>query len=115
MKINVETLCDRCNACEYLELETIEFCTDNRTCIREQKCKNVHLCKNAVEVWKDSTGDGTIEEAFYDLVRRIGNIAYGKERWFEEDDDRWYDRETGKHISTGMLVELIIDEVQAEF
>lgn len=52
------------------------------------------------------------QEEFESLVRSIGSITYGKERWFYQDDGLWYDREDGKRITTDELHRRIYEEVK---
>ncbi len=43
------------------------------------------------------------KEEFEYLVRLIGTITYGKERWFLQDNYYWYDRETDTYIDMNEL------------
>ena len=51
------------------------------------------------------------KEQFINLVRLIGVITYGKERWLLQDNDYWYDRETGTYIDTNELQDRICDVI----
>ena len=51
------------------------------------------------------------KEEFESLVRTIGSITYGKERWFLQDDGTWYDRKDGTYISIDELHKRIYEEV----
>lgn len=54
------------------------------------------------------------KEEFESLVRTIGSITYGKERWFLEDDSLgiWYDREECDYIDIWELHDRIAREVR---
>lgn len=47
------------------------------------------------------------KEALDDIVRCIGSLTYGKERWFRSYawGDIWYDREKGEYLNTEEMVE----------
>ena len=49
----------------------------------------------------------TKDDALIDIVRYIGVLDLGKERWFEQDDGRWYDRFTGGYITLEQLVDAV--------
>lgn len=53
--------------------------------------------------------DHIYEEMFNDLIRGIGVITFGKERWIQQVDSFvWYDRLTGKyHDKTNTLAEIL--------
>lgn len=52
------------------------------------------------------------QKEFEDLVRSIGSITYGKERWFLQDNDLWYDRQDGSYIDINELHNRICEEVK---
>ena len=54
------------------------------------------------------------QEEFESLVRTIGTATYGKERWFYQGDDVWYDRDDGKYFSTNILHQKILDVIRGE-
>ena len=54
------------------------------------------------------------QKEFEDLVRYIGTITYGKERWFYQENDVWYDRKGGKYYSTNILHQAIWDAIREE-
>ena len=49
---------------------------------------------------------------FDSLVRSIGSITYGKERWFRQSEDLWYDRLDGAYIDTDTLHKRIYEEIR---
>lgn len=53
---------------------------------------------------------------FEDMVRYIGVIDYGKERWFMETEKdgrvRWYDRYDGEYLTTDELQQRIYEVVR---
>ena len=53
---------------------------------------------------------------FEDMVRYIGVIDYGKERWFMETEKdgrvRWYDRYDGEYLTTDELQDRIYEVVR---
>ena len=51
------------------------------------------------------------QEEYESLVRSIGSLTYGKERWFYESNGIWYDRKYGENISTLELHNRIIEEI----
>lgn len=52
------------------------------------------------------------KEEFESLVRTIGSITYGKERWFLQDDGKWYDRKECDYIDISELQYRIAYEVR---
>lgn len=52
------------------------------------------------------------KEEFESLVRTIGSITYGKERWFLQDDGTWYDRQECDYIDISELHYRIAYEVR---
>ena len=44
----------------------------------------------------------THTEALQDILKAIGSLIYGKERWFPHNGV-WYDRIDGSYISTGEM------------
>lgn len=52
------------------------------------------------------------QEKFESLVRSVGSAIYGKERWFYQENDIWYDRKTGKNITTDELEQTIYEEME---
>ena len=50
-------------------------------------------------------------EEFENLVRLIGTITYGKERWFLQINDYWYDRETDTYIDMSELQVRICEKI----
>lgn len=63
--------------------------------------------------------DYIYEEMFNDLIRGIGVITFGKERWIQQGDSFvWYDRLTGKYNDkTELLVAIgrTIKELEDDF
>lgn len=55
----------------------------------------------------------TEREAFADIVRFIGTLTYGKERWFK-NNGCWYDRKKCDYIQNETLVERIIETLNEE-
>lgn len=51
------------------------------------------------------------QEEFESLVRSIGSITYGKERWFYQGNNVWYDREDGEYIDTFTLQRRVTHEI----
>ena len=53
---------------------------------------------------------------FEDMVRYIGAVDYGKERWFKETEKsgrvRWYDRYDGEYLTTDELQQRIYEIVR---
>lgn len=53
---------------------------------------------------------------FEDMVRYIGVVDYGKERWFRETEKsgrvRWYDRYDGEYLTTDELQQRIYEVVR---
>lgn len=43
------------------------------------------------------------QEEFESLIRTIGSITYGKERWFYQNNGIWYDRKYGDYIGMQLL------------
>lgn len=52
-------------------------------------------------------------EALDDIVRCVGSLTYGKERWFDEGNT-WYDRKLCDHISNEELVNRVCDAIKDE-
>lgn len=56
------------------------------------------------------------EKEFEDMVRYIGVIDYGKERWFKETLKsgrvQWYDRYTGNILTTDELQQEVYETVR---
>ena len=56
------------------------------------------------------------EKEFEDMVRYIGVIDYGKERWFKETQKsgrvHWYDRYTGNILTTDELQQEVYETVR---
>lgn len=52
------------------------------------------------------------KKEFESLVRTIGSYTYGKERWFLQDDGRWYDRYDGSYITIDELHKRIGEEMR---
>lgn len=56
------------------------------------------------------------KKEFEDMVRYIGVIDYGKERWFMETEKsgrvRWYDRYDGEYLTTDELQQRIYEVVR---
>lgn len=69
------------------------------------------LFKSLVEQCRDVPIPNWQEE-YESLVRTIGSITYGKERWFLQDDGRWYDRDGGTYITIDELHNRICEEVR---
>ena len=62
----------------------------------------------AITYWQDE---------YESLVRTIGSITYGKERWFYQDNDIWYDRKDGAYINTDQVhtrISKVIQELEEE-
>ena len=49
------------------------------------------------------------QEEFESLIRTIGSITYGKERWFYQNNGIWYDRKDGNYIDMQLLHERIYE------
>ena len=49
------------------------------------------------------------QEEFESLIRTIGSITYGKERWFYQDNGIWYDRKDGDYIDMQLLNDRIYE------
>lgn len=52
------------------------------------------------------------KKEFISLVRSIGSVTFGKERWFLQDNGLWYDRMDCKEISIDELHNRIYKEVK---
>lgn len=56
------------------------------------------------------------EMEFEDMVRYIGVVDYGKERWFKETEKsgrvKWYDRYDGEYLTTDELQQRIYEVVR---
>ena len=55
----------------------------------------------------------TEREALSDIVKVIGTLTYGKERWFE-NNGCWYDRKECDYIQNETLVERIGEALREE-
>ena len=55
----------------------------------------------------------TEREVMADLVRFVGVITYGKERWFKQKGC-WYDRPFGDYIQNEVLLERIIESIRED-
>ena len=55
----------------------------------------------------------TEREVMAELVRFVGVITYGKERWFKQNG-RWYDRMFGDYIQNETLLERIRKAIEDE-
>ena len=55
----------------------------------------------------------TEREVMDELVRFVGVITYGKERWFKQSGC-WYDRAFGDHIQNEVLLERIVKAIEDE-
>ena len=49
------------------------------------------------------------QEEFERLIRTIGYLTYGKERWFYQNKGIWYDRKDGDYINMQLLYERIYE------
>ena len=52
------------------------------------------------------------EEEYESLVRTIGSVTYGKERWFHVGKGIWHDRKEGDWIDLLTLEERIGEEYE---
>ena len=63
---------------------------------------------------KETEIDWEIE--FENIVRYIGSITYGKERWFKETEKsgrvKWYDRRSGDYLTIDQLQNEIYETVK---
>lgn len=48
------------------------------------------------------------QKEYESLIRFIGSVTYGKERWFYKGNGIWYDREENEYINMDKLAEEII-------
>ena len=55
----------------------------------------------------------TEREVMADLVRFVGVLTYGKERWFKQNGC-WRDRLYGDHIQNEVLLERIVKAIEDE-
>lgn len=55
----------------------------------------------------------TEREVMVDLVRFVGVLTYGKERWFKQNGC-WYDRMFGDYIQNEVLLERITEAINDE-
>lgn len=55
----------------------------------------------------------TEREVMADLVRFVGVLTYGKERWFKQNGC-WYDRLYGDYIQNEVLLERIRKAIEDE-
>lgn len=51
-------------------------------------------------------------DALRDMIKQIGSITYGKERFFELERGIWYDRKYGDYISIEQVIERIVEAVK---
>ena len=49
-----------------------------------------------------------------DFISSMGVLLYGKERFFRQDDGRWYDREHGDYVSTAEILKRICERYEEE-
>ena len=55
----------------------------------------------------------TEREVLCNLIRRIGALTYGKERWFKVNGC-WYDKEVGDYIQNETLLERVTKSILEE-
>ena len=51
-------------------------------------------------------------DALRDMIKQIGSITYGKERFFEQDRGIWYDRKHGDYITLEKVIERLVEAVK---
>lgn len=56
----------------------------------------------------------TEREVMAELVRFVGVLTYGKERWFKRNGC-WYDRLVGDYIQNEILLKRIKEEIEDEY
>lgn len=56
----------------------------------------------------------TEREVLQELVRFIGTMTYGKERWFKQNGC-WYDRMYGDYVQNEGLLDRMCLEIRSEF
>ena len=49
-----------------------------------------------------------------EFISCMGVVLYGKERFFRQDDARWYDREHCDYVSTAKVLERIYQQCSDE-
>ena len=54
------------------------------------------------------------EREYESLVRSLGTVTYGKERWFNQGDGTWYDREEDDYINLYDLERRVCKAVSQE-
>ena len=54
----------------------------------------------------------TWEQNLRTLLTHIGVCDIGKERWFEQDDERWYDRKEHDYITFREVMNRAMDTIE---
>ena len=52
-------------------------------------------------------------EALEDIVRTVGVVSIGKERWFINPDGSWHDRVTGEVLTIQEMTEVVCSEIMS--
>lgn len=57
------------------------------------------------------------KEEYMSLIRSIGSITYGKERWFFQEnekglEDMWYDRHFGDYVDIDKLHKRVYETIK---
>lgn len=55
----------------------------------------------------------TEREVLQELIRFVGVVTYGKERWFKQNGC-WYDRVDGQYIQNKQLLDRICSAINSE-
>lgn len=115
MNINANVLCEACKKCNEFEIEEEILSVFGDSKSRMYSCKYVQLCINAVNIWEQMENKASKtadrDKEYENLIKIIGSATYGKERWFLQDNDIWYDRKDGAYITQKEMEERIYKEL----
>lgn len=67
---------------------------------------STHLIYNAPTI------DAVPSETLYNFIKELGSITYGKERFFRQDNGKWYDREHADYVTLDDVIRRIVDVVR---
>ena len=55
------------------------------------------------------------KEQYIGLIQSIGSATYGKERWFIQDNEMWYDRKEADYIDINEMEKRVRSAILEEY
>lgn len=80
-------------------------------------CIHVHACSAwnvGSLIWADASSCANYDHADsrdWDIFQLITSVAYGKQRFFREDDGRVWDRESGEYMTFEVALDKYLGEI----